>query len=94
MSDVLLKSFWRRLWAFDMPKKRKLWLRLLSHKAIPVGDGLGVMVGRLAARYLDTLWNRFLIVFGTVQRRLAFGVDVSGSWPHAVRMRELYGGFL
>ena len=38
MSDVLLKSFWRRLWAFDMPKKRKLWLRLLSHKAIPVGE--------------------------------------------------------
>ena len=40
ISDDLLKSFWRGLWAFDMPEKIKLWLWLLSHKAIHVGERL------------------------------------------------------
>ena len=40
ISDDLLKSFWRRLWAFDMPEKIKLWWWLLSHKAVPVGEWL------------------------------------------------------
>ena len=34
----LLKSFWRRLWAFDIPEKIKLWLWLLNHEAKPVGE--------------------------------------------------------
>ena len=38
ISDDLLKSFWRRLWASDMPEKIKVWFWLLSHKAIPVGE--------------------------------------------------------
>ena len=40
ISGDLLKSFWRRLWAFDMPEKIKLWLWLLSHKVVPVGEWL------------------------------------------------------
>ena len=38
ISYDLLKSFWRRLWASDMPEKIKVWFWLLSHKAIPVGE--------------------------------------------------------
>ena len=45
ISDDLLKLFWRRLWALDTPKKIKVWLLLLSHKALPVGEWLGSRVG-------------------------------------------------
>ena len=39
LSDDLLKSFWRRIWVFNMLEKIKLWLWLLSDKAAPMGSG-------------------------------------------------------
>ena len=35
------KSFWRRLWVLDTLEKIKVWLWLLSHKAVSVGEWLG-----------------------------------------------------
>ena len=48
--DDLLKSFWRRLWAFNMPKKIKLWLWLLSHKAIHVEGWLRCRGGEVGCK--------------------------------------------
>ena len=38
ISDDLLKLFWKRLWALDMPEKIKVWFWLLSHKAVLGGE--------------------------------------------------------
>ena len=40
ISDDDLKSFRTRLWALDMLEKIKVWLWLLSHKAVHVGEWL------------------------------------------------------
>ena len=45
ISDDLMKSFWRRLWALDMPEKIKVWLWLLSHKSIPIEEWLSFRGG-------------------------------------------------
>ena len=45
-----LKSFWRKLWVLDTPKKIKVWLWLLSHKAVPVGEWWSSRSGEAGCR--------------------------------------------
>ena len=60
-----LKSFWRRLWALDMPKKIKVWLWLLSHKTIPIREWMRCRGGeagcKLCGHSLESIphcfWN-------------------------------------
>ena len=63
ISGDLLKSFWRRLWALDMPEKIKVWLWLLSHKAVLVGEKLGSRGGehgcKLCGHALESIFHCF-----------------------------------
>ena len=91
ISGDLLKSFWRRLWVLDTLEKIKVWLCLLSHKAVHIGKWLSSRVVRLAVSYVRMLWNQSLNVSRIVHRRLAFAVEASKSRQLAVWMGTLYG---
>ena len=38
ISNDLLNLFWMRVWALDRPEKIKVWLWLLRHKVVFVGE--------------------------------------------------------
>ena len=74
ISDDLLKSFWRRLWALETPETIKVGCGFLATRWYRYVSGWVPMVVSLTISYVDTLWNQSLIVSGTVQSRLAFGL--------------------
>ena len=56
ISNDFMKSFQRRLWALDMLEKIKVWLRLLSHKAVHVREWLSSRGGEAGCKLCGQLW--------------------------------------
>ena len=61
--DDLLESFWRRLSTLDTLEKIKVWMWLLSHKAVPIGEWLGSCGGeadcKLCGNALESISHYF-----------------------------------